>query len=150
MPGAVLEAPVSVELTHKFLVTGELWDRLVDRIMHEEELDRSLAERIMNEALGFLRLVAQDPSQAYAPSSLVDIGWHTLVLYTREYAALCHRVAGRFIHHEPDDELDHQTGGCVRTVQALRAAGFPVDDQLWETSADCGGKSCFNADCRAG
>ncbi|BFU44969.1 hypothetical protein KRMM14A1004_32060 [Krasilnikovia sp. MM14-A1004] len=75
------------------------------------------------------------------PSDLVDIGWHTFILYTREYAEFCERVAGRFIHHVPDDvqpdnERDRPT--LADSVEAIRAAGYQIDPQLWSIdSAEC-------------
>ena len=34
----------------------------------------------------------------------VDELWHTFVIFTREYAAFCDAVAGRFLHHVPEVE----------------------------------------------
>jgi hypothetical protein len=41
-------------------------------------------------------------------SRSVDEVWHTCLLYTRLYSAMCDRVAGQFIHHDPveDDTTD--------------------------------------------
>ncbi|WP_214110362.1 hypothetical protein [Acrocarpospora catenulata] len=45
-----------------------------------------------------------EPGVGLAPSERVDIGWHTFLMYTRDYAAFCQTVAGRIIHHQPDDD----------------------------------------------
>jgi hypothetical protein len=85
---------------------------------------------------------------------LVDLGWHAFILYTAEYAAFCDRVAGRFIHHSPDDVPAPEGISAVpiaATVKAIRAAGFVVDDELWVgagVSADCSTSKCHQ--CHAG
>src|SRR5215471_9546716 len=93
-----------VTLAHRDLISHPLWHRMVARIAREEDMDVASAERILNEALGFLRCLADHPEAALSPSPLVDIGWHTFIVYTREYAAFCDQYAGRFIHHEPGDD----------------------------------------------
>lgn len=110
------------------------WDRLVNRLVedcrevnHPHSLQgwllclfrpqrwdgakRELAERIMNEALGFLYLCSF--GGGYGPSLLVDRGWHKLLEYTFEYDCLSHTLCGRFLHHLPTDVVgfsasDHQ------------------------------------------
>ncbi|WP_223884458.1 glycine-rich domain-containing protein [Micromonospora craniellae] len=82
----------------------------------------------------------------------MDIGWHTFILHTREYAEFCQRLAGRFIHHQPEpDPDDSRRSGpepigapISRTVAAIVAAGFAVDHELW------GGASAECSQCHAG
>ena len=96
----------------------------------------------MTEALAFLRACAT-AGRPLSPSLLVDVGWHTFILYTREYAEFCRQVAGRFLHHVPDDEADpdvpadDQAGHQVLrdTIAALTATGHWVDVQLWAPAA---------------
>jgi hypothetical protein len=123
----------SPELANKHLVSDQLWNRLVGRIVKDEDMELSLAERIMDQALGFLKLISLTPGQSFGPSPLVDIGWHTFILYTRDYAAFCEKVAGYFIHHSPFDEegVDYGTGHIPRTVAAMKAHGIVVDEDLW-------------------
>jgi hypothetical protein len=123
------------------LVSEELFDRLVDRICREHQLGREYAMRIMDQALAFLGTCARS-AEPLAPSEVVDIGWHTFLLYTREYADFCDRVAGRFIHHEPTDTGLLTISGTPRetadrTIRAVRLAGFAVDLPLWTAPADC-------------
>lgn len=138
-----------VALSHKELVDSELWDRLVNRIAKDESMELSLAERIMDQALAFLALCAKDPEGNYSPSPLVDIGWHTFILYTKPYADFCMRMNGRFIHHNPSDVegVDYGTGNIARTVMALREHGLVIDEPLWantghDCSSYCSGDSC--------
>jgi hypothetical protein len=134
------------QLTHKSLIDPILWTRLVTRIVKENEYDINLTERIMDQALGFLQLCARDPDGRYSPSAMVDIGWHTFILYTREYATFCTKMAGRFIHHSPLDEpgASYPTNLLARTTAAMRVRGLTVDEALWDGHVgDCGGHKCY-------
>lgn len=132
---AVLTKPT----TGRSLISAELFDRLVHRIVADEKLDRDLAERITDQALAFLWACAANTGAPLAPSELVDIGWHTFLLHTRDYAAFCDQIAGRFLHHVPTDENDPVASGeaarttLAQTVTAIRGAGFATDPDLWPT-----------------
>jgi hypothetical protein len=118
----------------------------VARIAREKEFDGRLTARILDQALGYLRLIACEPGEAYAPSPLVDIGWHMFILYTREYASFCQSLAGCFIHHTPTDgaDADPATYSIARTVAAMTVHGLTVDDELWNgTHGECGGSECY-------
>ncbi|MBP2322633.1 hypothetical protein JOF56_003018 [Kibdelosporangium banguiense] len=153
------EPAVDLDLTNKDLIANQLWVRLTRRIARDGEVNLMLAERIMDQTLGFLKLCAERPStESYVPSSLVDIGWHTFILYTKEYAEFCAQITGgRFIHHYPSDEegVDYGKGNVARTITALKRHGLTVDEPLWtnlgtdcsgdgscDASSTCGGDSC--------
>jgi len=146
-----VEGQAAPLLANKDLVSDELWSRLTNRIVKDEEgMTLALAERIMDQALGFLRLCAQkEANESYSPSALVDIGWHTFILYTREYAAFCDRVAGRFIHHSPTDEegKDYGTGHVAKTAAAMKVRGISVDEQLWASSDSPCSNNCSDGNC---
>lgn len=138
---------ISTNRTGRSLVSPELFRRLTDRIVESERLERDLAERIMDQALAFLLACAVNVGAPLAPSELVDIGWHTFLLDTQEYAAFCDRVAGRFVHHVPND--NHRTGESpsdvlARTVTAMRTLGFQLDDALWPRTALGSCTGCHN------
>jgi hypothetical protein len=139
-----------VSLAYRGSVDRQLWERLVRRLIKDEDMPRPLAERVMDQALAFLLLCAQAPGGDFSPSPLVDIGWHTFILYTKPYAEFCDRVAGRFIHHAPSDVdgMDYGTDNVTRTVAALHALGFVVDEPLWtDRRQDCGdGSDCTSGD----
>jgi hypothetical protein len=138
---AILENPSNQILAQKNLIKEELWNRLVSRIVFEEAIARSLAERIMDQALAFLKLCAQNPDGPFSPSPLVDIGWHTFILYTREYASFCAKM-GKFIHHEPYDidGVDYGNENISLTVNALREQHFMLDEPLWLLSSSASGR----------
>ena len=143
-------------LDNKDLIEARLWTLLIDRIVKEWRMSRPLAERIMDQALGYLRLCATHPGETFSPSPLVDIGWHIFILHTRAYTEFCDGLAGHYIHHTPynDAEADIAAADCgpcgpchanerklepgenniARTVAALRALGIAVDEPLWHST----------------
>jgi hypothetical protein len=136
------------------------------RIATEHEMDRSTAERIMDQALAFLGTCAISTTPI-SPARLVDVGWHTFILYTKEYREFCDRIAGRFIEHVPTDDptgecqkcqqcntcQDSEPGGgdgkahlgalnASLTALALAEAGFVVDEPMWREAGNC--SQCHN------
>ena len=124
------------------LVSPELFTRLTDRITKEDpDLPADMPARILDQALAFLAAAAVTTAPI-GPSNLVDIGWHTFLLHTRDYAEFCDRIAGRFIHHEPEDSSEWPTtpAGAVpltRAVEAITSAGYQIDRPLWHGKVDC-------------
>lgn len=124
-------------LHNRHLVEDELWERLVARLVREHNLEQSLAERVMNETFGFIVACGRYPHMRLSPSALVDKGWHTFILYTHEYTSFCEKVAGRFVHHSPNDVPGvNATSSITRTVVAMRLLG-PVDEMLWVNPGPC-------------
>jgi hypothetical protein len=133
---------------HRTMLPSALADRLIARIAAEHpDLAADTPARILDQALAFLETCATAP-EPIGPSALVDIGWHTFILYTHEYMEFCDRVAGRYIHHVPDDTPTGdewptvprpRSATLATTVAAMRRAGFEVDMPLWTMngSADC-------------
>ncbi|WP_415950612.1 glycine-rich domain-containing protein [Streptomyces sp. KLOTTS4A1] len=123
-------------------IMGEhLLDRLATRITADHShMGLEYSRRIMAETVKFLVAgVACD--EPLSPSETVDVGWHTFILHTADYAEFCDRVAGYFIHHNPE-YLDEKTRGGAknvrqRTLDAITAAGFEADLPLWPEAADC-------------
>ncbi|SEB44313.1 hypothetical protein SAMN04489727_1791 [Amycolatopsis tolypomycina] len=154
--------PACVELPHQHLVDRQLWSRLVRRIHADLEFQHAFgkerpdaavrwAERVLDQALAFLVLCADGQNGPYAPSALVDIGWHNFLMYTAEYAEFCARHAGRFIHHRPnDDEAGSEVPLVAHTAASMRALGLVVDDELWPSEA-LGEKcyACSDGGCRS-
>ncbi|MER5647094.1 hypothetical protein [Streptosporangium sp. NPDC002524] len=139
--------------TPRALVTPALFTRLTARIAIDHPEHAHQADVIMEQALAFLATCAANPGAGLGPSDAVDIGWHTFLMYTREYGEFCRRAAGRFIHHAPDDVPGEPGpgGGLAATIEAMEAAGYRVDPVVWPTSADCsndGGGKCNQ--CHAG
>lgn len=128
---------VKVLTTGRSLLRPAAFDRLVRQIMSTEEVDQHYAEAILDQSLAFLKTCADNPGGRLRPSKPVDVGWHTFILNTAEYAVFCQRVAGRFIHHEPDEFTPpgDPRATLSPTVDAIRTAGFVVDEALWAQAA---------------
>lgn len=144
---------VEPRLLNKELVSEKTWERLVNRVMKDHQKTREEAELIMDGAFGFLKLCASYPGNHLAPSKLVDIGWHTFLLYTKEYQAFCTLVARQFIHHEPNDgeNMRLEKGGVNRVIQFMREKKIPFHPELWpckETAASTDG--CVGTNCAGG
>lgn len=146
---------LSVPTPARTLIPGGLFDRLTGRIAREELIERDLAERVMDQALAFLAASAHHAGEPLVPSDLVDIGWHTFILYTREYAEFRDRLAGRFIHHVPDDAPDAPTEKAspadvrTRTLDAIVRAGYAIDHELWTLTAGTCGSCHDDGNCSA-
>lgn len=138
-------------LAGRSLVAERLYERLVARIVDHERLDRDYAERIMDQALAFLATAGRHAGEPLSPSASVDIGWHTFILHTREYAAFCDRVAGRFIHHVPDGESTSCSCSSVseRTLATIESAGYVIDPELWTADASRCGSCHEEGNCTA-
>ncbi|MEU9861349.1 hypothetical protein AB0D99_10755 [Streptomyces sp. NPDC047971] len=135
-----LERPVGT-IDPATLVDPELLERLATRIAKDHpEIDMPTAHRIVGQTAAFLAAGARAPEQVLVPSALVDIGWHTWILHTVDYDTFCQRIAGRFIHHVPTDEDETVPGGPAgaheRTLAAIAAAGYVVDQDLWLHAGD--------------
>lgn len=148
--------------TGRDLVDPALFDRLTTHVAVDAHTDTITAERIVDQALAFLAACAVTTSPL-SPSAAVDHGWHAFILHTREYAAFCNRVAGRFIHHVPAGEHDCQKCQQCNTCQdekppsgkvlpdalsarlsslAVAEAGFFVDEPMWAAASNC--SQCHN------
>ncbi|MGI5261128.1 glycine-rich domain-containing protein [Streptomyces angustmyceticus] len=94
-------------------------------------MDGGLAQRIADEGLKFVVACASTPGAALAPSRVVDEGWHALILHTKVYEELCASL-GDFVHHYPGYDPDNYDPLIlVRTQDAIRVAGYDVDEELW-------------------
>jgi hypothetical protein len=124
------------------LVTADLFGRLAARVAAEQNIPGSEAERVVEQALAFLAACALNLGARLSPSRRVDPGWHAFLQYTLEYAEFCDRIAGRFIHHVPDDtpgmaKPTDPAAAIGATVAAMCTAGLPVDTELWVPDAKC-------------
>jgi hypothetical protein len=114
----------------------QLWNRLVDRIVKDHGLPREEAERAQARGLAFLVRSTKGKGPS-SPDKEQDCGWHNFILYSLEYAALCDVLAGRFIHHLPNDVAgwpqSHQPcsdDGCRHLSSQEVKAGARCGDDL--------------------
>ncbi|WP_154964311.1 glycine-rich domain-containing protein [Agrobacterium tumefaciens] len=99
--GYVADARRRAEIAEQFKL-----EPILARYCKEEGLSAEIAQDHRREMLRFLALcgTATEHGKFYGMTGAVDELWHTFVIFTREYAAFCDAVAGRFLHHVPEVE----------------------------------------------
>ncbi|MGH3796649.1 MAG: glycine-rich domain-containing protein [Pseudonocardiaceae bacterium] len=121
-------------------VSPLVWDREVRLIMRDNAMNRDLAERTFGQTIAYLVTSAENPDIPMGPTPAVDKGVHSFVLDTPRYFDFCTEHAGTYLHHVPHLPEDRAGQPLVLhgTIQAIRAAGFALDDELWGALAvDC-------------
>lgn len=126
-------------------ISDVLWGRLIGRVVTDAPkqlgvtVDLAQADEIMREtALVYLPLVAEQPG--LSPSPLVDLGWHTFLLYSYGYERFCLAAFGRKIHHEPFDDPTNpreSKGAAGRTVAFMQAHDIEFNAAMWVGVAEC-------------
>ncbi|MGW0737812.1 hypothetical protein [Streptomyces sp. NPDC002851] len=117
---------------------GDLWEREIALLLRDEIAVRSLAERILANAVAYLITAMEHPEVHLGVGKTVDIGVHQLILDSPVYFAFCEVYnGGRYKHHAP--LVQRRTDGLViRTADFLRSNGFDADEELWATDgAEC-------------
>jgi hypothetical protein len=108
--------------------------------MRDYPYDSIMAARVLGQGYAYLLTAMQHRGKALglAPSKLVDIGVHTIILDTVAYAELCHRFnGGHFLHHVPKVAMKND-GSVMKTAHRIAADGWEVDLSLWVDAAECG------------
>ncbi|MFH9264122.1 glycine-rich domain-containing protein [Streptomyces sp. NPDC017546] len=122
------------------VVPADLWDKQVGLLMRDYPYDSIMAARVLGQGYAYLLTAMNHQGQALglAPSKIVDIGVHTIILDTVAYATLCERFnGGHFLHHVPDVAFKND-GSVLRTADLIATDGWEVDQPLWADAADCG------------
>ncbi|QNP71843.1 hypothetical protein IAG44_22120 [Streptomyces roseirectus] len=117
----------------------DLYEREVRLLLRDSVAVRSLAERILDQAVAYLVTAMENPGVDIGPGYTVDLGIHQIILDTPVYFAFCELYNdGRYKHHAPLVER-RRDGTVMRTAELIRANGFDVDLELWEVdAAECG------------
>jgi hypothetical protein len=121
-------------------VPADLWDKQVGLLMRDYPYDSVMAARVLGQAYAYLLTAMNHRGEklGLAPSTLVDIGVHTIILDTVAYAELCERHnGGHFLHHVPKVEFKND-GSVMKTATRIAADGWDLDLSLWADAADCG------------
>lgn len=116
----------------------DLWEREVRLLLRDSVAVRSLAERILGQAVAYLITAMENPGRDMGVGCTVDIGVHQIILDTPLYFAVCEKYnSGQYKHHAPLIER-RRDGVVMRTAELIRQNGFETDDELWEVDAsDC-------------
>ncbi|MFF3552530.1 hypothetical protein ACFYXL_03815 [Streptomyces tsukubensis] len=122
------------------VVPADLWSKQIGLLQRDYPYDSIMATRVLGQAYAYLitAMTHRGECLGLAPSKLVDIGVHTVILDTVAYAELCARHnGGRFLHHVPKVAFKND-GSVMRTAHLIAADGWEVDLPLWTDAADCG------------
>ncbi|MFC4052894.1 hypothetical protein ACFOY4_24665 [Actinomadura syzygii] len=130
------ERATGIALEPRELVDRALFDKLSAYVAKHQEVTRSYAEGVVGQTLVWLRAVADNPGVRLAMSETVDPGWHAFLLHSQDYARYCADNLGYYLHHVPPTP---GVAACeeeiARTLPALRATGYRVDDEHWAGTA---------------
>lgn len=132
---------------------------VITRYGRDHNLSYQDAERHVFELRRFLALCALNSAQPYGMRGQIDEAWHTFIMFTRDYADFCRRVAGRFIHHQPDtdaEERSSSSSGYERFLADYETIfGEPAPADLWprpfvrnSAAEGCGGCNGCGVDMR--
>lgn len=79
-------------------------EEIVHRIARENDSGIDRAREIFADTLRFLTLCGTWRGTV-TPTKSIDIGWHTFLLFTRDYRQYCNGEFGLFIDHVPTPKL---------------------------------------------
>ncbi|GAA4060900.1 hypothetical protein [Actinomadura miaoliensis] len=122
------------------LVSPEVFGLLVEDLRRYHHVTKDYAERMLGQALVFLKAQAEivraraegRPWQRIVPTVPVDPAWHAFMLRSRAYAAFCTEYAGEYIHHVPYQDEAMLSGEALEaTIPQLEATGYYVDVEFW-------------------
>lgn len=102
----------------------------------------------------------KETDKPVCPSAALDEGWHTFILFTRQYQEFCKNILGRFIHHTPhvgDAKPDPEAGKAMVDYTCKQAKRLFNAEHLsanWQQliAAYCHDKckGCNDAKCHGG
>lgn len=92
----------------------------------------------------FLTLIATNTTgRDMVPPKIADFVWHTHIMFTRQYAADCELLFGRFLHHNPredDTTEDYQDTLDGYTAQfGIDIRNYGLSDVAFAQAGGCGG-----------
>jgi len=147
-----LDRAEDVALDPRELVTPEQFGAMVDDVVSFDKVTRAYAERGVEQFLIFMKAWGDAMAEVdgdsrvwvkFAPSPAVDKIWHRSMMRTRNFAVVCERVAGRFMHHMPIMDEDIRSGAATeRGLAAMRATGYRVDMEWWTDGESCCPENC--------
>ena len=106
-----------------------------ERLIKKQGMSPEEAEKVFRETLRFLYLCRQGKKGrfSFAPSLLIDEGWHNFILFTKAYQRFCEEYIGRFIHHEPllSGKSSHKYHTAYQAAVQLFGS---LDIKIWPAS----------------
>ncbi|MFT5436644.1 MAG: hypothetical protein ACI840_001292 [Ulvibacter sp.] len=124
---------------------------IIESIQKDHGLSKEEAEILFRDTLIFLWVCGTNPKGNIAPTKALDKGWHTFVLWTKEYREFCLTHFGQMIHHSRRRKGDVSTGNPVANAFELARKAYGELSPNWAistNSSDCspdtggGGDEC--------
>jgi hypothetical protein len=128
MPAPVSDTSAGTMCAYRSLVSNEIWQGIVDRLQGFG-MQQPLAERVANEALGYLKLWAAEPGALYFPSAMVLYGLRAFMEDRQAFDTFCYDLAGRRFEHDLTEAPPEASISLTRL--ALLRYG-PMDETLWQ------------------
>lgn len=122
------------------------------RIAKELGIPIEEAEELFMETLKYLYVCrqARKVKIPVSPSLVLDEGWHTFILFTKEYARFCEECVGEFIHHVPDMGEPNPERYFISRQVAEFLLG-PLKPEIWpeRSAANCCQSVSCGSECQA-
>lgn len=129
-------------------------EEVVQRFMADFAISKADAEEIFTETKRWLWLCADEMETSangigsriplLSEARVIDLMWHTFLLFTREYAAFCQKYFGFFVHHQPRTHVEKMAwehrvaedrdAALAEKRATLRAGYLIVCDRLGQTT----------------
>lgn len=90
-----------------YIFPATVGEKVAERYDHLSEKD--LAAVIQGLRLYFHVCHDAGKKMVSMPSQVVDVAWHELILFTKEYQSFCKNALGRFLHHTPAEAMKSAT-----------------------------------------
>ncbi len=93
-------------------------DEVVSRFASDYSVSRADAEEVFLETKRWLWLCADEMAHSgngigqkiplLSEARVIDLMWHTFVIFTRDYAMFCDEYFGFFVHHQPRTRVEKE------------------------------------------
>jgi len=133
--------------------------RFIPRLIKDypNRFDKKIAISAIEEYKKFLLIKKSYVDLELAPSSLVDVIWHSHILDTKRYMEDCNKIFGYYLHHNPsfDPNEEEQTELVEKFNKMLsyyeRLFGYSAPMDIWPRYGSPlkkdGGPQCFIPSC---
>jgi hypothetical protein len=134
------EAPEyeAIRKAHDLLV-GWDFSPIVQYLIEREGYALEEVADMQREYIRYIALAA-GTTDPLPMSAAVDPFWHTHILFTMDYMAMCYAVKGEYIHHNPalTDKNHEELQGYVQGFHELYLEHFGDVSDLWSGSTCIG------------
>jgi hypothetical protein len=129
--------------------------KVVERYAKDEELSIEDALEHERELKRYLALVSSNQGVVYGMCGPIDNLWHTFITFTELYQKFGEHVAGRFIHHYPNENVGDRSDSEERKHHYARferdyseSFGECPPKHLWPYAMSIGAEVTTCSTCR--